>query len=77
MISALKLKEERDGYHGYDNNRKSRGNTGSACFRGGKVAHFIALCPDKKGNGSRNGVMGCKSFEGRKTPKSKEFNTVL
>ena len=50
MISALKVKEERGGYHGYDNNRKSRGN---ACFHRGKVGHFIASCPEKKGNGSR------------------------
>ena len=53
MISALKVKEERGGYHGYDNNRKSRGNTGNACFHRGKVGHFIASCPEKKENGSR------------------------
>ena len=53
MISALKVKEERGGSHGYDNNRKSRGNTGNACLHCGKLGHFIASCPEKKGNGGR------------------------
>ena len=51
MISALKVKEERGGSHGYDNNQKSRGNTRNAGFHCGKLGHFIASCPEKKGNG--------------------------